>query len=127
VKVPKKQPAKAKAPTPTADDPNPSNETVPVPVVQKVVKKVMPKKKVVKVVAKPAEKKVCIPAPVVNVTEPEPVNATAENDTDIVDKKNKIEYLENLEKDLNEAKSKITKQKEELAVNKAKKILNKSK
>ena len=87
----------------------------------------MPKKKVVKVVAKPAEKKVCIPAPVVNVTEPEPVNATAENDTDIVDKKNKIEYLENLEKDSNEAKAKITKQKEELAVNKAKKILNKSK
>ena len=44
---------------------------------------------------------------------PEPVNVTdsAENDTDIVDKKNKIEYLDNLEKDLNEAKAKITKQK----------------
>ena len=51
-----------------------------------------------------------------NVTEPETVNATAENDTDIVDKKNKIEYLDNLEKDLNEAKDKIEKQREELNI-----------
>ena len=44
-----------------------------------------------------------------------------------VDKKNKIEYLDNLEKDLNEAKDKIEKQREELNIQKAKKILNKSK
>jgi hypothetical protein len=123
VKIPKKKPALEKTPTPTADDQEASIETVPV--VQKIVKKVVPKKKIVKVVPKKAVEKKCVP--VVNVTEPEPVNATAENDTDIVDKKNKIEYLDNLEKDLNEAKAKITKQKEELNVKKAIKILNKSK
>mgnify|MGYP006906900684 CR=1 FL=1 len=46
----------------------------------------------------------------VNTTTPIDVtNSTESNDTDtdIVDKKNKIEYLENLERDLTEARAKI--------------------
>jgi len=46
----------------------------------------------------------------VNTTTPIDVTNTTESndtDTDIVDKKNKIEYLENLERDLTEARAKI--------------------
>ena len=41
---------------------------------------------------------------------------TIMNDTDVVEKKNKIEYLENLEKDLEEATAKIARQKNELKI-----------
>lgn len=47
--------------------------------------------------------------PVVNTTKVENTTDAIANDTDVIDKKNKIEYLENLEKDLEEAKAKITK------------------
>jgi hypothetical protein len=70
-------------------------------IVKKVIKKSPPKKKVV------------VPKPnITNVTKvsnkTEEVDAII-NDTDVVDKKNKIEYLENLEKDLEEATAKISK------------------
>ena len=74
-------------------------------VVRKVIKSTAPKKKVI--VLKPNVTKVS------NKTEE--VDAIM-NDTDVVDKKNKIEYLENLEKDLEEATAKITKHKNELKV-----------
>jgi vacuolar-type H+-ATPase subunit I/STV1 len=81
------------------------------------------KKVVVKKVIKSAPKKKII------VKKPNVTNKTEEvdailNDSEVVDKKNKIEYLENLEKDLEEATAKISKHKNELKVQKAQKIIN---
>jgi hypothetical protein len=76
------------------------------------------KKVVVKKIIKTApKKKVVVIKP--NVTKK--ANKTEEvdaiiNDSDVVDKKNKIEYLENLEKDLEEATAIISKHKNELKV-----------
>jgi hypothetical protein len=78
-------------------------------IVKKVVKSASPKKKV-NVTKTPNVTKVA------NKTEE--VDAIL-NDTDVVEKKNKIEFLENLENDLEEATAKISKQKNELKLRKA--------
>ena len=92
---------KTKAPTtqPSADG-NAKVVKAKTVIKKPLVSKIAPKKKVI--VKKNTTKK-CVPKVENNQTK------EISDDTDIADKKNKIEYLENLEKDLDEARAKITK------------------
>lgn len=95
-------------------DPKSKNGKKKKVIVKKVIKTASPKKKIV--IVKPNITYTPNVTKVANKTEE--VDAIL-NDSDVVDKKNKIEYLENLEKDLEEATTKIAKQKNDLKMLKA--------